>query len=219
MMAKDLPKMDWYSGKCDPYVILSLSPPAACADTSDKRTKVKPRERSPVWNQSFIFKPIEFKKADLVLNVMDAENFGNDDFMGKIIVPLQTMDSQQWVEKWYPLTDPEKKTEAKQLSGSVLVRTKFIFSEKTRLEGEIKELAANIDKLSKDMKKITTHINRLEGNDTRKGSASDDVWLFADFDGETPLLFTDIDPITNEGGSVGTSGGVPIDKHDICIVL
>jgi len=51
MMAKDLPKMDWYSGKCDPYVILSLSPPAACLDSSDKRTKVKPRERSPVWNQ------------------------------------------------------------------------------------------------------------------------------------------------------------------------
>lgn len=113
MMAKDLPKMDWYSGKCDPYVILSLSPPAACLDTSDKRTKVKPRERSPVWNQSFIFKPIEFKKADLVLNVMDAENFGNDDFMGKIIIPLPTIENQLWVEKWYPLTDPDKKTEAK----------------------------------------------------------------------------------------------------------
>ena len=219
MMAKDLPKMDWYSGKCDPYVILSLSPPAACADTSDKRTKVKPRERSPVWNQSFNFKPIEFKKADLVLNVMDAENFGNDDFMGKIVIPLNTMDTQQWIEKWYPLTDPEKKTEAKQLSGSVLVRTKFIFSEKLRIEGEIKELAAGIDKLSKDMKKITTHINRLEGKDTRKGSASDDVWLFADFDGETPLLFTDIEPITNNDGRIHTSGGIPIGKHDLCIVL
>jgi len=91
---------------------------------------------------------------------MDAENFGNDDFMGKIVVPLAGIESQQWVEKWYPLTDPDKKTEAKQLSGSVLVRTKFIFSEKLRLEGEIKEVAASIDKLSKDMKKITTHINR-----------------------------------------------------------
>lgn len=104
MMAKDLPKMDWYSGKCDPYVMLSLSPPAACLDQSDKRTKVKPRERSPVWNQSFIFKPIEFRSCDLVLTVMDAENFGNDDFMGKIIIPLKNVDTQQWVEKWYPLT-------------------------------------------------------------------------------------------------------------------
>ena len=56
MMAKDLPKMDWYSGKCDPYVILGLSPPSACLDTTDRRTKVKPRQRSPVWNQSFVFK-------------------------------------------------------------------------------------------------------------------------------------------------------------------
>ena len=110
-------------------------------------------------------------------------------------------------------------TEAKQLSGSVLVRTKFIYSEKLRIEGEIKECAAAIDKLSKDMKKITTHINRLEGNDFRKGSASDDVWLFAEFDGETPLLFTDIEPITNNDGRIHTTGGVPIGKHDICIVL
>ncbi|GMI13592.1 hypothetical protein TrLO_g1160 [Triparma laevis f. longispina] len=215
MMAKDLPKMDWYSGKCDPYVILSLSPPAACLDTSDKRTKVKPRERSPVWNQSFIFKPIEFKKADLVLNVMDAENFGNDDFMGKIIIPLPTIENQLWVEKWYPLTDPDKKTEAKLLSGSVLVRTKFVFSEKLRLEGEVKEVASQMEKLSKDMKKITTHINRLEGNTTTRGSASDDVWLFAEFDGETPLLFTDLEPVTD----ISATGGVPIGKHDMCSIL
>ena len=106
---------------------------------------------------------------------MDAENFGNDDFMGKITIPLTSIENQQWVEKWYPLTDPDKKTEAKQLSGSVLVRTKFVFSEKLRLEGECKEAAAAMEKLSKDMKKITTHVNRLEGNETTRGSASDDV--------------------------------------------
>ncbi len=214
MMAKDLPKMDWYSGKCDPYVILTMSPPAACLDQTDKRTKVKPRERSPVWNQSFIFKPIEFKKADLILSVMDAENFGNDDFMGKIIIPLNSLDTQGWVEKWYPLTDPEKKTEAKQLSGQVLVRCKFIFSEKSRLDGEIKQIVAEMEKVGKDMKKITTHINRLEGKETRKGSASDDVWLFADFDDDTPLLFTDVEPISAE-----STGGVPVGKHDLCTVL
>ena len=216
MMARDLPKMDWYSGKCDPYVILSMSPPAACLDQSDKRTKVKPRERSPVWNQSFIFKPIEFRNADLVLTVMDAENFGNDDFMGKICVPLKGIDTQGWVEKWYQLTDPEKKTEAKQLSGSVLVRTKFIYSEKNRLDGEIKEIKAQKEKLELDMKKIQTHINRLEGKEsTRKGSATDDVWLFADFDDDTPLLFTDVEA---EGASGQTGGGL-VSKHDMCVVL
>jgi Ca2+-dependent lipid-binding protein len=217
MMAKDLPKMDWYSGKCDPYVILSLSPPAACLDQSDKRTKVKPRERSPVWNQSFVFKPIEFRNADLVLTIMDAENFGNDDFMGKIIIPLKNMEVQHWVEKWYQLTDPEKKTEAKQLSGSVLVRTKFVFSEKSRLDGEIKEIKASKEKLELDMKKIQTHISRLEGKEgSRKGSATDDVWLFADFDDETPFLFTDIEP---EVIGVSSTGGGLVSKHDMCVVL
>ena len=113
------------------------------------RTKVKPRERSPTWNQSFIFKPIEFKKADLVLNIMDAENFGNDDFMGKIVIPLTSLDTQKWTEKWYPVIDPDKKSAAKQLSGSLLVRTKFVYSEKLRLEGEMRDVTSNMNKLSK----------------------------------------------------------------------
>jgi hypothetical protein len=80
----------------------------------------------------------------------------------------------------------------------------------------VKEIAASMEKLSADMKKITTHINRLEGKEgSRKGSASDDVWLFADFDPDTPLLFTDIeeDQITNN-----TGGGL-VGKHDMCNIL
>jgi len=138
LMARDLPKMDGPSGLCDPNVILSISSQGACLDQSDKRAKVEPQEQSPVGNQSFMFKPIEFRNefvyrnAVLVLTVMEAENYGNDYFMGEIVVPLVGIDTAGWVEKWYKLTDPEKKAEAGQLCGSVLVRTKFIYGEKRR---------------------------------------------------------------------------------------
>jgi hypothetical protein len=217
-MGKDLPKMDWYSGKCDGYVTLSLSPPAACPDTSDRRTRVTPRERSPQWNQAFVFTPIEFKKADLILNVMDAENFGNDDFMGKIIIPLTSIDHQEWEEAWYPLTDPEKKSEAKALSGSILIRTKFIHSEKLKLEQELKAHAGDLDKLHKDMKKIVNHINRLEGKEgAKRGGDDDEAWLYAEFDDDVPLLFTDIEPVHE---TMISSGEDPeTSKYDMCSIM
>ena len=66
-----------------------------------------------------------------------------------------------------------------------------------------------------DMKKIQTHINRLEGKEgSRKGSASDDVWLFAEFDKDTPLLFTDVEDV-----KTGQTGGNVVSKHDMCVVL
>jgi len=130
--------MDWYSGKCDPYIIASLSPEVACPDKNDKRTKVAPHNRNPTFNTKLEFDKIEFRKFSLILTVNDAESFGNDDFVGVVKIPMSTLDSQDWIEKWYPLTDPEKKTAAKQLGGSVCVSVKFVYSEKLFLDQQIK---------------------------------------------------------------------------------
>lgn len=95
----------------------------------------------------------------------------------------------------------------------------------------MKDLANEMDKLMKDARKITMHINRLEGREGDGSGGEDgarrrstgsigansigDSWLFAEFDGDTPLLFHDIDVVD----TTGSSGGEPVSKYDICTIL
>jgi len=83
---------------------------------------------------------------------MDAESFGNDDFVGCVTVQLQKMGESG--NKWYPIADPEKKTQAKQLSGSLLLGCELVKSEKGRLEEEIRGREKEKDKLKKDIAKV-----------------------------------------------------------------
>jgi hypothetical protein len=174
---------------------------------------------------------------------VDAENFGNDDFMGKVVIPLQDVTSQQWEEKYYPIVDPDGKSSAKQLSGSVLVSLKFTYDKRTLLSKAVDFHKEELKKVEKDIAKIKGHINRLEGveepktqqsNKVKSGKSSatgkHDTWLFAEFDDDTPLLFTDIEPISQKDleemcrtgvvhDSPMLSGGVPVSSHDLCSLM
>ena len=56
---------------------------------------MSPNSRNPVFNSSFSFPGLTCRRgAALTLKVMDAESFGNDDFVGEITVDLAKLETQ-----------------------------------------------------------------------------------------------------------------------------
>ena len=83
------------------------------------------------------------------------------------------------------------------------------------LGDKLKVSTIECEKLKKDVAKIQIHVDRLEGKAVPPGTSSDEVWLFAEFDTETPLLFTDTAPV--KAGDI--VDGKLVSKDDICVIL
>ncbi|XP_071497600.1 synaptotagmin-7-like isoform X2 [Diadema antillarum] len=114
--AKQLPAKD-FSGTSDPFVKIMLLP--------DKKvkmeTKVKRKNLSPIWNESFHFEGYPYAKIQervLHLQVLDYDRFSRNDPIGEVNLPLAEVDLTHERLYWRPLT-PSKKSSGK--LGSLLV--------------------------------------------------------------------------------------------------
>ena len=76
-------------GKSDPYVEIEVQPSGQKA-----HTRTKPDSLNPRFNEVFDFalsqSDLQDKTAELVLRVWD-HDFGDDDFIGSIVLPLDVM--------------------------------------------------------------------------------------------------------------------------------
>lgn len=162
--ARDLPKMDMFSGKADPYAVVSVHPAAASGDKSDKRTETKWKNLNPVWDETFVIQPIVNRhNAFVKVIMMDAEKFGDDDFMAEIRIPLDALADQEMRDQWYDLADPDGKTVAEELHGQLHLRHQFIFSSVFPLEQRLEalenskgEVLAEIAALQKLIKQLSS---------------------------------------------------------------
>ena len=78
--ARDLKPMD-VDGTSDPYVVLEI-------ENQKIETNYKKSTLAPVWNESFTFE-ITHGREPLRVTVFDKDTFGNDEFEGQCMVPLQ----------------------------------------------------------------------------------------------------------------------------------
>ena len=78
--ARDLKPMD-VDGTSDPYIVLEI-------ENQRIETNYKKSTLSPVWNESFNF-DISHGREPLVVTVWDKDTFGNDEFEGMCVIPLQ----------------------------------------------------------------------------------------------------------------------------------
>merc|ERR1712227_1048645 len=95
MEATDLPAMD-LNGTSDPYVKVYILP-----DKKKKfETKVQKKSLNPVFDETFNFKVLykEIGSKTVVLSVYDFDRFGKHDIIGKIEVPLNSIDLGQVYE-------------------------------------------------------------------------------------------------------------------------
>lgn len=57
---------------------------------------------NPKWNQMFKF---DIKKGteDLEILVLDRDLYASDDFLGRVVIPLSTLNDQMKMDTWYDL--------------------------------------------------------------------------------------------------------------------
>jgi len=108
MEATDLPAMD-LNGTSDPYVKVYVLP-----DKKKKfETKVQKKSLNPVFDETFNFKVMykEIGAKTVVLAVYDFDRFGKHDIIGKIEVPLNSIDLGQVYETTKELEAADKDSE------------------------------------------------------------------------------------------------------------
>ncbi|KAK3101636.1 hypothetical protein FSP39_005068 [Pinctada imbricata] len=102
---RELRSKDMRSKMSDPYVKLSLMPENA--EIGGKRTAVVKQSNSPVFDEIFAFPLKESELVDLkmLVQVMDADILGRDDFLGETIVNLNTIKFREdpFHTEWYTL--------------------------------------------------------------------------------------------------------------------
>lgn len=108
MEATGLPAMD-LNGTSDPYVKVYVLP-----DKKKKfETKVQKKSLNPVFDETFNFKVLykEIGSKTVVLAMFDFDRFGKHDIIGKIEIPLNSIDLGQMYEATKELEPADKDSE------------------------------------------------------------------------------------------------------------
>lgn len=83
------------TGKSDPYVILRFK-------TQQAQTNYVKSDLNPVWNEVFTF-DVQTGKEILEVMLFDKDDFGKDDFEGRIELSLDAYKDQQTHDEWFDL--------------------------------------------------------------------------------------------------------------------
>lgn len=105
--ARNLPPMD-PNGLSDPYVKVQLG-------KQKFKTKVVKKSLNPSWGEEFSFR-VEDLNDELVISVLDEDKYFNDEFVGKIKVPVSLIfdaDNKSLGTAWYTLQRRNKKSKNK----------------------------------------------------------------------------------------------------------
>ena len=104
LQAQEIPAMDM-GGTSDPYCKVYIMP-----DKKKKfETKVHRRTLNPVFNETFVFKNLEYgdlTSRTLVFAIFDFDRFGRHDQIGQIDVPLNSVDLGATVHEWRSIKPP-----------------------------------------------------------------------------------------------------------------
>ncbi|CAH3105439.1 unnamed protein product [Porites lobata] len=116
-----------YSGNgtfSDPYVSVTIQGPLSRSEP--KKTKVKKRTLSPLFDETFLFEipPDDIESLVLRCTAWSASLIGEDIFLGEVRVPLSKCDLSSCHEGWYWLGPREDKSDPviKQDLGSLRLR-------------------------------------------------------------------------------------------------
>jgi Ca2+-dependent lipid-binding protein len=108
--ARDLVAAD-RGGTSDPFAVAQI------AGLRAVKTKVVKKTLDPKWGETLVLKVPSGNTEPLRIQVYDHDQFGSNDFLGEIIIPLDVMDVGQVVDKWYDLEPRQGKDD--EVSGSI----------------------------------------------------------------------------------------------------
>lgn len=133
--ARDLTDVEMIGG-VDPFVVL-------ICEGQKIETSYKPNTSAPIWNECFTF---DIKRGDdpLRLIVYDRGTFQNT-FIGKLMVSLDTIGTQQEITGWYALH--EENYDSDRYTGKIKIKIQWIYSRAKLLESKVTELQEHQKKI------------------------------------------------------------------------
>jgi hypothetical protein len=90
--ARDLEAAD-SSGTSDPFAVVRVS------GVKSARTKIIKKTLNPAWKETFELILPAGNQDPLEVQIFDHDQFGSNDFLGEIIIPLDVLDIGQVVDK------------------------------------------------------------------------------------------------------------------------
>ncbi|KAN0045212.1 hypothetical protein ACTA71_005589 [Dictyostelium dimigraforme] len=102
------PNLMTFSDTTDPYCTVQL-------EKQKQRTRTIPKKLNPFWCEEFQLEISDPASAKLVLSVMDEKKYSNDEHIGKLVIPINTLKDQKERELWFPLTQPNSSKKVPQI--------------------------------------------------------------------------------------------------------
>ena len=97
-----------------------------------RKTDVKTKTLNPVWNETFHYYNVDITSS-LVVSIFDHDIVGSHDFLGRVLLEVQSLPLNQDLENWYPL---EARSDDEEISGSVLLHIRLQADKRKRIEME-----------------------------------------------------------------------------------
>lgn len=97
---------------------------------SVRKTDVKTKTLDPVWEETFNFYNIDMTSS-LLVSVFDHDIVGSHDFLGRVVLELQSLPINQDLETWFPL---EARSDEEEVSGQVCLHLRLQTDKRKRIE-------------------------------------------------------------------------------------
>ena len=119
----------FFGGGIDPFVVLNI-------EGQKIETSYRANTLNPIWNEWFTF---DIKRGDdpLRVTVFDRGTFQNN-FVGKLLINLESLESQQEIEEWHELH--EDNYDSPERKGKIKLKLQWIFSRLQLIHNKVSDL-------------------------------------------------------------------------------
>ncbi|ETV77573.1 hypothetical protein, variant [Aphanomyces astaci] len=145
--ATNLPRTRRLHSTCDPYVLLHLEHQNIESGqweryhpTNAYRSNTKPNTLYPLWEEPFVFTPIESMSTRVCITVMDDKKTADrHEKLGDTSIELRSLLDQKRRVAWYPLSPAQSKDRPQP---AVRLRLRFLYNKADRLRRAVDRLVA-----------------------------------------------------------------------------
>ena len=116
-----------------------------------RKTDVKTKTLNPVWQETFCFYNIDVQSS-LGVSIFDHDIIGSHDFLGRVLIEIQSLPINQDLETWFPL---EARSDEDEVSGMLCLHLRLQTDKRARIQmqdGEtfVPEVNGNMVQLMRD---------------------------------------------------------------------
>jgi hypothetical protein len=95
-----------------------------------RKTDVQTKTLNPVWEETFTYYNLDVT-SNLVVSIFDHDIVGSHDFLGRVLLEIQSLPINQDLESWYPL---QARSDDEEVSGSVCLHLRLQTDKRKRIE-------------------------------------------------------------------------------------